>query len=260
MKYMGSKARFANELLPIILKDRKEGQWYVEPFCGGCNMIDKVTGNRMACDNNPFLIAMWDELINNKCFVPKTHIDKEYYSRMKEKYNENKSGKWLGSCEKAEIGWVGFMGSFNGKFFNGGYSGHNVGKRDYISEQIKNTSSQIPYLKGVIFRHSDYKDIELPRNSIIYCDPPYANTTRYAYGLNHEEFWHKCREWVKDGHKVFVSEYHAPSDWVCVWEKKIKTALNQKITKDAVERLFVHETQYQKEEQRTTLFDFNENR
>lgn len=48
MIYMGSKARFAKELLPIILKDRKEGQWYVEPFCGGCNMIDKVTGNRMA--------------------------------------------------------------------------------------------------------------------------------------------------------------------------------------------------------------------
>ena len=104
MKYMGSKARFAKELLPIILKDRKEGQWYVEPFCGGWNMIDKVTGNRMACDNNPFLIAMWDGLINNKWFVPKTHIDKEYYSRMREKYNENKSGKGLSPCEKAEIG------------------------------------------------------------------------------------------------------------------------------------------------------------
>ena len=179
---------------------------------------------------------------------------------MKDKYNKDKRGQFLGTSEMAEIGWVGFMGSFNGKFFNGGYSGHNVGKRDYISEQIKNTSSQIPYLKGVIFCHSDYKDIELPQNSIIYCDPPYANTTRYTCGLNHEEFWQKCREWVKDGHKVFVSEYNAPSDWVCVWEKKIKTALNQKITKDAVERLFVHETQYQKEEQRTTLFDFNENR
>ena len=29
MIYVGSKARFANELLQIILKDRKEGQWYV---------------------------------------------------------------------------------------------------------------------------------------------------------------------------------------------------------------------------------------
>ena len=35
MKYMGSKARIANEILPIILKDRKDGQFYVEPFVGG---------------------------------------------------------------------------------------------------------------------------------------------------------------------------------------------------------------------------------
>ena len=38
MKYMGSKNRIAKYILPIILKDRKEGQWYVEPFVGGANM------------------------------------------------------------------------------------------------------------------------------------------------------------------------------------------------------------------------------
>ena len=42
MVYMGSKNRIAKEILPIILKDRVKGQWYVEPFVGGCNMIDKV--------------------------------------------------------------------------------------------------------------------------------------------------------------------------------------------------------------------------
>lgn len=35
MKYMGSKSRIAKYILPIILKDRKDGQYYVEPFCGG---------------------------------------------------------------------------------------------------------------------------------------------------------------------------------------------------------------------------------
>ncbi len=35
MKYMGSKARFAKDILPIILKDRKPEQWYVEPFARG---------------------------------------------------------------------------------------------------------------------------------------------------------------------------------------------------------------------------------
>lgn len=54
------------------------------------------------------------------------------------------------TLEEAMIGWVGFMGSFNGRFYDGGYSGHNVKGRDYISEQIRNTLSQIDKLKGVV--------------------------------------------------------------------------------------------------------------
>jgi len=42
MKYMGSKNRIANEILPIILKDRIENQYYIEPFCGGLGTFDKV--------------------------------------------------------------------------------------------------------------------------------------------------------------------------------------------------------------------------
>lgn len=37
MIYMGSKARFAKDLLPIILKDRTEEQYYVEPFVSEYN-------------------------------------------------------------------------------------------------------------------------------------------------------------------------------------------------------------------------------
>ena len=50
MKYMGSKNRHAKEILPFVLMDRKEGQYYVEPFCGGCNIIDKVDNPRIAND------------------------------------------------------------------------------------------------------------------------------------------------------------------------------------------------------------------
>ena len=38
MKYMGSKARIAKHILPMILKNRKEGQCYVEPFVGAANI------------------------------------------------------------------------------------------------------------------------------------------------------------------------------------------------------------------------------
>lgn len=63
MKYMGSKNRISKDILPIILKDRiSEEQYYVEPFCGGCNLIDKVKGNRIASDNNSYLIALYQAI------------------------------------------------------------------------------------------------------------------------------------------------------------------------------------------------------
>jgi hypothetical protein len=42
---MGSKARFTKEILPIIFKDRKPEQWYVEPLMqvgtGEMNYLNK---------------------------------------------------------------------------------------------------------------------------------------------------------------------------------------------------------------------------
>lgn len=66
MKYMGSKARFTKEILPIILKERKPEQWYIEPFAGGMNAICEVSGNRLANDKNLHLIEMWKGLTENR--------------------------------------------------------------------------------------------------------------------------------------------------------------------------------------------------
>ena len=58
MQYMGSKDRIAKHILPIMLAERKPDQWWVEPFVGGANMIDKVEGNRIGNDSHEFLIAL----------------------------------------------------------------------------------------------------------------------------------------------------------------------------------------------------------
>ena len=47
---MGSKRRISKDILPIILKNRIPEQFYIEPFCGGCNTIELVEGNRIAND------------------------------------------------------------------------------------------------------------------------------------------------------------------------------------------------------------------
>lgn len=58
MQYMGSKRRFVKDLLPIMLESRKEGQYWVEPFVGGANMIRHVDGNRIGADVHEYLIAL----------------------------------------------------------------------------------------------------------------------------------------------------------------------------------------------------------
>ena len=44
MKYMGSKAKVARYIVPIIQEqiERSDYETYLEPFCGGCNVIDKI--------------------------------------------------------------------------------------------------------------------------------------------------------------------------------------------------------------------------
>lgn len=229
---MGSKARFAKDLLPIILKDRKANQAYIEPFAGGMNMIDKVDGIRIANDQHEELMAMWQALIYENWNPPKSISEVEY--------------KHMRTCQeeypKHLLGYVGFN-SFGGKWFSG-YRRDKEGKRDYWGEHYRNITKQVPKLDGVQLSCKSYLDLEIPEQSIIYCDPPYAATTKYRDGFNHEVFWDWCRQQSKASHQVFISEYNAPEDFTCIWEKGAKTTFSWHAenlsTKESVERLFVY--------------------
>ena len=112
MKYMGSKARIAKHILPIMLKDRKPDQWWVEPFVGGANIIDKVDGNRMGADSNKYLIALLQHC--------EKQLSRDLPSRIYEdEYNHVKSNKDLYS--DFIVGHIGFNASFGSKWF-GGYA------------------------------------------------------------------------------------------------------------------------------------------
>lgn len=231
MKYMGSKARIAKHILPIILKDRKEGQWYVEPFVGGANMIDKVDGNRIGADSNIDCIECLKVIRDKAGEIPKCNDEfgEESYA------NRCNGVEWLKP-------YAAFAFSFGGKFW-GGFRRDKHGKRDYIAEAYRNSLKQSPLLQGVELIHSSYSELEIPYKSVIYCDPPYAGTTKYKDDFDHESFWQWCREKVKEGHEVFISEYNAPDDFVCVWQKEIQSGLNTNTTKKGIEKLFVHRSQ-----------------
>ena len=226
MQYMGSKNRIAKYILPIMLKDRKQNQCWVEPFVGGANMIGKVDGLRIGADFNKYVVQALISIKDNLEELPKNNLEftEEQYKQLRE--NDNYKHK----------GYCSFAFSFGGKFM-GGY-GKNKKNDDYVARAYRMAVKQSINIQDVLFVHSSYDDLEIPNNSIIYCDPPYENTTSYKDKFEHSKFWQWCREMSKKGHKVFISEYNAPDDFECIWQREVKTILNKNSQDIRFEKLF----------------------
>lgn len=82
---MGPKSRIAKHIVPIIQKyiDENDIQYYMEPFCGGLNVIDKIEcKHKIASDNHKYLIAMFQNL--DKIHTLPKFITKEHYSEVRE--------------------------------------------------------------------------------------------------------------------------------------------------------------------------------
>lgn len=232
MKYLGSKNRIAKHILSIMLEYRKQNMCWVEPFVGGANMIDKVDGWRIGSDLNEYVIALLNEMTKPNFKAPE--ISEEKYNDIK--LNQSKYPKWL-------VGYAGTQLSFGATWF-GSYRRDKKGKRNYCLEARNNVNKQAKNLLGAKFKNFTYDELQIPNNSIIYCDPPYdtkATKGKYKDDFNHTKFWQWCREKSNNGHIVFISEYSAPNDFKCVWEMKINQRMNNASnTNGTIERLFLY--------------------
>jgi len=238
MKYMGSKSRHAKEIIPIIMRKHKPNMYYIEPFVGGGNVIDKIPcKKRIGCDSNGDVIKALISIRDSINSIPKDDLEftEEQYKTLRTDLNYPFRE------------YLGFVVSYGAKWL-GGWSRGNNSKglpRDYVKEGYSNALKQSPLLQGIALHHKSVFDIgTLKGKSTIYCDPPYEGTTRYKDDFNHDNFWQWCRDKVTQGHDVYVSEYNAPSDFVCIWEKGVNSSLTRDTGgKKAIERLFVHESQ-----------------
>ena len=225
MQYMGSKNKIARDILAVVNQVRKPEQVWVEPFCGGCNMLDKIPGDRVGIDSHTELIAMWKALQTG--WTPPDTVTRERYYHVKN--NPDKYPPEL-------VGFVGFLCSFGGKWW-GGYAFNSKGD-NYAARAVRVLTKQITLLENVKFICGSYDSVPLPKKSLIYCDPPYSGTTEYKNKFDHTKFFNWCRKLKSDGHTVFVSEYTAPSDFKQVLSIGHKTILDKNSQYPRLEKLF----------------------
>lgn len=230
---MGSKNRIAKHILPIMLAERKPNQWWVEPFVGGASMIYKVDGKRLGADINPYLIEALKFIRDTPDFTPDM-ITEDMYKQMQKDIKRD-----------GLTGLTSFVLFFGGKVF-GGYRRDIAGTKGCIKNMKTQTRrskqsavKQSELIQDVKLINVGYLNLQIPDNSLIYCDPPYGNATKYKDDFDYTIFWQWCRDKASDGHTVFVSEYNAPDDFKCIWQKEIVSSLTKNTgSKKGIEKLF----------------------
>ena len=246
MKYMGSKNRISKDICRVIEQEILQSNaklpitgcvatslTWVEPFVGGGNMLMYVSEYRrkIASDVNKYAIDALISIRDHVAELPKNNLE----------FTENNYKELRSGCAYRHKGYAGFAFSYGGKWM-GGWCRDKTGKRDYVNESYRNALKQSPYLQNVELSVGDYEHIETPYPSVIYCDPPYFDTTKYSNSVssfNHAVFFDWCRMKASEGHYVFVSEYKAPDDFKCLWSKEITSSLTANTGhKKGIEKLF----------------------
>ena len=174
MWYVASNNRLRKELVPIIQSYiNKDTKMYIEPFVGGANMIDKIQCNKkIGSDLHKQLIELLKYARDYSELIPEVILE-ETYKEVKD--NKNKYEDWY-------VGLVGFCATFGAKYF-GGYARAKTDKFNGEKSEIaiKNLKKQAPNLKGIEFYNCSFLDLPKDKinNCVIYCDPPYRDTTKY---------------------------------------------------------------------------------
>lgn len=241
--YHGGKCRHGNEIAQVI-KDIYDKQLsdniigYIEPFCGMCGVYRHIVNllprklKYIASDQHDSLILMWKALQNG--WTPPKSCSIAKFDKLK--HSEP-------SPEKA---YIGFGTSFGGIYYCGHVCKYNGQMYDF-SSKIKTYASDMKHVK-FFKREYGYYTPEKCKKYIIYCDPPYQNTTNFyrddktfqKLSFDNIKFWNWCRQMSKEN-IVIISEFSAPSDFISIYEFDSKR-LSARNTDTKTEHLYIHKS------------------
>lgn len=250
MLYQGAKTSIVEGIIPILMQYRKEGQLFVDAFCGGANVVWLMGGERWANDCNEVLLELFSYLQGKVQYNARTcswefpedtfpaEVSREEYEYIRA--HKDEYPKWF-------VAYVGFCCSFNAKFFEG-YAGKKYQDRSRVAIFKQFTPLYHDGLRGVQFFSGSYDELDIPAGAMLYLDPPYINTAEYrkANGsvncFDYDKFYEWCLTQHDRGCDVFLSEYTMPytGQWETVWTqvKRNNMCINKGKAKYNVEKLF----------------------
>lgn len=200
MRYQGGKAKIAEDISGVLKYFRESGQTYLEPFLGAASVFSRMAEPKIGSDLSFDLILLWSALKSG--WTPPATLSRAEYDELK---------NYPASALKS---FAGFGLSFGGKWF-GGYADSRV-DAGQAARGLARRAAHMNRSRLVCCSYDSWR----PSGMLIYCDPPYQGTTAYPgqgqfdCGL----FWSTMREWSKSN-TVFISEFSAPVDFLCVWER-----------------------------------------
>ena len=90
----------------------------------------------------------------------------------------------------------------------------------------------------IVASADDYCNYVYQDGDVVYCDPPYANTSKYTVDFDNEGFWQWCRT---RNFPVYISEYRAPEDFISVWSREKRRLFSRSnLSANTIEHLFLH--------------------
>lgn len=253
MIFQGSKAKYAESIVPKLQRiiDENNIIYYIEPFVGGANVIDKVYCEfKIGCDKNAPLIALHQKAQKDFKSIPE-HGTSELWYRAKDAYRAAQGDPYIiqnnpDAPELWEIGAIAFLGSFNHGGFSRGYA-KPEGERDPYNEAYRNLEKQAKkeeYKEITFVWEPNYSTLYLPEKELdkclIYCDPPYEGTKPYGYAFetkfDYKEYWNWIRELSKKTY-IICSEQNFPDDFEILWEKEVNRTMSTSNKFKATEKL-----------------------
>jgi DNA adenine methylase len=220
MHYVGGKFHLSKLIAEAIEYYRRDRP-YLEPFVGGGHILERVPHEhgRYAGDGNKALINLYKAV--QKGWVPPGRLSKDDWRRLKR----------IQDPRDPMTAFAGIGCSYMGMWFsNPATQLAGTAKRALLRQK--------PLFEGTTFSGGSYAEWD-PKSTMIYCDPPYANTLPYpaAPDFDHGEFWRTLERWAKRGNTILVSEYTAPPGVECIarWE----TTGSLKRGGSALEKLFL---------------------